>query len=141
MSVWAWAWARKPDRALAGRKGSTGIDDGEERQMRWGVAGEEGYCSGVGFGVGEGEEAGSLVRGEEGEHRRRRLGREADGTGKKGKREGGQCAVVGEEGGAAASESARARGRKPDRTSAGSTGVDCGEERQTRGGNGRKGKK
>ena len=87
------------------------------------MVGEEGYCSGVGFGVGEGEEAGSLVWGEEGEHRRRRRGREADATGKKGKREGGRRAVAGEEGGAAASESARGRGRgrKPDRTSAGST--------------------
>ena len=141
MSAWAWAWARKPDRASAGRKGSIGVDDGEERQMRRGVAGEEGYCSGVGFGVGEGEEAGSLVGGEEGEHRRRRPGREADATGKKGKREGGRRAVAGEEGGAAVSESARARGRKPDRTSAGSTSVGGGEERQTRGGKGRKGKK
>ena len=129
------AWAR--------RKGSTGVDDGEERQMLRGVAGEEGYCSGVGFCVGEGEEAGSLVGGEEGEHRRRRRwsGREVDATGKKGKREEGRRAVAGEEGGAAASESARARGRKPDRTSAGSTGVGGGEERQTRGGKGRKGKK
>ena len=72
MSAWTWAWARTPDRASAGRKGSTGVDDGEKRQMRRGVAGEEGYCSGVGFGVGEGEEARSLVGGEEGEHRRRR---------------------------------------------------------------------
>ena len=121
----AWAWARKPDRASAGRKGSTGVDDGEERQMRRGVAGKEGYWSGVGFGVDDGEEAGSLVGGEKGEHRRRRRwpGKEADATGKRGKREGGRHTVAGEEGGAAASESARARGRKPDRTSARSTGV------------------
>ena len=143
----AWAWARKPDRSSAGRKGSTGVDDGEERQMQRGVAGEEGYCSGVGFGVGEGEEAGSLVGGEEGEHRRRRPRREADATGKKGKGEqavgGGEerHAVAGEEGEAAASESVTARVRKPDRSSAGSTGVGGGEERQTRGGKGRKGGK
>ena len=131
----AWAWARKPDRSSAGRKGSTDVDDGEERQMRRAVAGEEGYCSGVGFRVGEGEEAGSIVGGEEGEHRRRRRrpGREADATGKKGKGEqavgGGeeQHAVAGEEGEAAASESVTARVRKPDRTSAGSTGVGGGE--------------
>ena len=133
-----WVWARKPDRSSAGRKGSTGVDDGEERQMRRAVAGEEGYCSGVGFGVGEGEEAGSIVRGEEGEHRRRRWrpGREADATGKKGKGEqavgGGEewHAVAGEEGEAAASESVMARVRKPDRTSARRTG---GGERGRRG--------
>ena len=39
--------------------------------------------------MGEGEEAGSRVGGEEGEHRRRRRGRDADATGKKGKRERG----------------------------------------------------
>ena len=49
--------------------------------------------------------------------------------------------MAGEEGGAATSELARARGRKPDRTLAGSTGVGGGEERQTRGGKGRKGEK
>ena len=69
----AWAWARKPDRSSAGRKGSTGVDDGEERQMRRGVAGEKGYCSGVRFGVGEGEEAGSLVGGGGGGRKRRYL--------------------------------------------------------------------
>ena len=49
------------------------------------------------MGVDVGEEAGSRVDGEEGEHRRRRHGREADATGKKGKREGGRQGVVGEE--------------------------------------------
>ena len=125
----AWAWARKPDCSSAGRKGSTGVDDGEERQIRRGVAGEEGYCSDVGFGVGEGEEAGSLVGGEEGK------GEQAVGGGEE------RHAVAGEEGEAAASESVTARVTKPDRTSAGSTGVGGGEERQTRGGKGRKGGK
>ena len=40
--------------------------------------------------MGEGKEAGSRVGGVEGEHWRRRRGREADATGKKGKREEGR---------------------------------------------------
>ena len=52
--------------------------------------------------MGEGEEDGSCVGGEEGKHWRRRRGRDVDATGKKGKREGGRRgrgrrAVAGEE--------------------------------------------
>ena len=42
------------------------------------------------MGVGEGEEAGSRVGGEEGEQRQRWRGRDVDAIGKKGKREGGR---------------------------------------------------
>ena len=94
----AWAWARKQDHASAGRKGSTGVDDGEERQMQRGRKGKE--------------------KGAGGEWRGRKVT-------------------------AAASESAWVRGRKLDRSLGerkGITGVDGGEERQTRRGRNGKGK-
>ena len=40
MSAWAWTRGRKSDRASAGRKGSTSVDEGEERQTRRGRKGK-----------------------------------------------------------------------------------------------------
>ena len=66
------------------------------------IAAQGGRRGSSGVNVGEGVETGSLVGGEEGEHLRWWRGKEADATGKRGKREGGRRgggrrAVAGEE--------------------------------------------